>query len=118
MKIKIVSDLKKYMKESNEYIEAVGRGEREIDPAMAEHTLVFTPETFSKVFSPERIKLLLAIKDGTQNIYQLAKQLGRHYEAVHRDISYLKGIGIIKIKKNGRSRIPIVERVELPVLGG
>lgn len=104
VKIEIVSDMKKKMDEENRYIKAVISGK--IKSKRAIHTLVFTPETFASTFSPERVRLIFALKDWDSNIYNLAKKLGRPYEAVHRDISYLEGMGFIKIASKGRSRFP------------
>ena len=62
--IKIVESMSKYNKEINEKIK---KGEF-TGPARG---IVMTPETFSKVFSPERIKLLQRIyKNNIKNIYQ------------------------------------------------
>ena len=104
VKIVIVQDRKKYMKEVFKYVRDVADGK--IEPKPAVRTIVFTPETFSQVFSPERVRLMLALRKWNGNIYQLAKQLSRPYEAVHRDISYLEGFGFIKVKSVGRNRLP------------
>ncbi len=104
VKIEIVQDMKKHMNEENRYIESIISGK--IKPKRAVRTIVFTPETFASTFSPERIKLMLALRKWEGNIYRLAKMLGRPYEAVHRDITYLEGMGFIKIASKGRSRFP------------
>ncbi len=104
VKIEIVSDMKKKMEEENRYIKAVISGK--IKPKRAVRTVIFTPETFASTFSPERVRLIFALKDWDGNIYRLAKKLGRPYEAVHRDISYLEGFGFIKVKSVGRNRLP------------
>src|SRR3989338_5682446 len=82
----------------------------------AEKTIVITPEVFSKVFSPARLRLLLRIKENNiANIYQLAKSLRRPYESVHRDIQYLAGFKLIKIKTKGKKRIPYTdEPIKIP----
>ncbi|MBI2144503.1 hypothetical protein HYU17_05145 [Candidatus Woesearchaeota archaeon] len=114
VKIEIVPDMKKHMEEENKYIERVISGR--IKPKRAVQTVVFTPETFSAVFSPGRIRLLLALEHWNGNIYQLAKALGRPYEAVHRDIAYLEGVGFIKIASKGRSRFPrLAGPIRMPV---
>jgi len=119
MRIKIVSDVRKDMEGTNKYVREVMAGKRDIDPARAEHTMVMTPEIFSKVFTPQRIRLLIRVKNNDiNNIYQIAKDLKRPYEAVHRDIKYLQGLNIIKIKKRDRERIPVLnEKLTLPVFG-
>ena len=104
VKIVIVQDRKKYMREVYKYVRDVADGK--IEPKPAVRTIVFTPETFSAVFSPERVRLMLTLKNWDGNIYQLAKRLNRPYEAVHRDIAYLEGFGFIKVKSVGRNRCP------------
>jgi predicted transcriptional regulator len=98
MRIRIVESIAQYEKELDYQIE------KEIP---VERGLVMTAEIFSQVFSPERIKLLQRIyRNNVKNIYQLAKELGKPYEVVFRNIKYLEGIGLVKIKEKGRSRIP------------
>ena len=87
-KIKIVGSVSKSDKEISQKVKTLKKPESEI---------VMTPETFSKVFSPERIKLLQRIyRNNIKNIYQLAKELDKPYEVVFRNIKYLEGIGLIK----------------------
>jgi predicted transcriptional regulator len=116
MKIEIVSDIKKRMKMDNKYIKDVLAGKIEIDRRKAEKTMIITPEVFVKIFSPQRVRLILRIeKNKLNNIYQLAKELNRKYEAVYRDIKYLEGMGIIKLKEKDKKKIPFIdEPVELP----
>ena len=69
--------------------------------------IVMTPETFSKVFSPERIKLLQKIHtNNITSIYHLAQELEKPYEVVFRNIKYLKGIGLIKLIQKDKRKIP------------
>ncbi len=107
VKIEIVQDLKKRMKEDNQYVRDVMAGKVPLKPAV--RTILLTPETFTQMFSPERIRLILALRNWEGNIYKLAKELGRPYEAVHRDIAYLEGFGIIKIASRGRERFPTLD---------
>lgn len=72
-----------------------------------DHTIYVTPEIFSKIFSPQKIKLLMNLKN--QNIYQLAKTLNRKYESVYRDIKFLEGLGVINIKKQESKSIPYLK---------
>jgi predicted transcriptional regulator len=110
MRIKIVPDVFKEMEETDKYARAVIEGKIPIDKKRAEHTLVFTPEAFAKTFSPERIKLMIRIrKNDILNIYQLAKEINRPYEAVHRDLSFLKSYGLIKIKNKDKTKIPYID---------
>jgi len=103
VRIEIVSDIKKRMQEDNEFVKRVINGKEKIKPAVK--TIITTPEIFSKIFSPERIKVIMHSKD--LNIYQLAKKLGRKYEAVHRDVKYLEGFGLLKMTKNDNKHIPV-----------
>jgi predicted transcriptional regulator len=99
-KIKIVDSIKKYNTDLNEKIK---KGTLE----KPERGIVMTPEIFSKVFSPERIKLLQRIyRNNLKNIYQLAKELGKPYEVVFRNIKYLEGVGLIKIEEKDNKKIP------------
>lgn len=110
MKIEIVENIKERMKMDNKYVSDVIKGKAKIDKKRAEKTIIMTPKIFAKVFSPERIKLMLKIKrNNIMNIYQLAKELDRKYEAVHRDIKLLEGFGIIKLKEKDRKKIPFME---------
>jgi predicted transcriptional regulator len=119
MRIEIVEDLERRMDADNEYVKGVIEGKVKHDPKRAEHTLLLTPETFSQIFTPERIRLILRVRrNKINNIYQLAKELGRRYEAVHRDIKYLEGYGIIKIRKEDTTRIPYInEKINMPIFG-
>ena len=95
-------------------VESVSKYSREIDNKIKNGTIstpvsgmVMTPETFNKVFSPERIKLLQRIyRNNVKNIYQLAKDLGKPYEVVFRNIKYLQGLGLIEIEKKDNKSIP------------
>lgn len=98
--IRVVESISKYNKETNEKI-----AKETLDKPLK--GIVMTPETFSKVFSPERIKLLQRIyKNNVKSIYQLAKDLDKPYEVVFRNIKYLAGIGLIKIVDKDNKKIP------------
>ena len=59
------------MKADNQYVKDVVKGKLKIDKKMAEKTIIVTPEIFSKIFSPERIKLMLKIKrNNIANIFE------------------------------------------------
>ena len=110
MKIQIVKSISRYNEELNEMI-AKGTIDHPIKGA------VMTPETFSKIFSPERVKLLQRIrKNNILNIYQLAKELDKPYEVVFRNIKYLEGVGLIEIKEKGSKKIPCSRRIEVEVV--
>ncbi len=115
MNIEIVGNMDKKFKEDNRYIHDVLRG-GVIDKVKSTKTLLVTPELFAKLFSPERMRLLLKISTEPQeNIYQLAKALGRKYEAVFRDVKLLAGYGLVALKAKNRERIPMIEQtVRLP----
>ena len=98
--IKVVQSIRKYNQEINEKIE---KGILD----KPEKGIVMTPEIFSKVFSPERIKLLQRIyRNNIKSIYQLAKELDKPYEVVFKNIKYLEGVGLIKIKEKDHKKIP------------
>ncbi len=98
--IKIVESISRYNQEMNEKL-------KKGILTKPETGLVMTPEIFNKVFSPERIKLLQRIyRNNVKNIYQLAKELGKPYEVVFRNIKYLEGIGLIKIVEKDNKNIP------------
>jgi predicted transcriptional regulator len=68
---------------------------------------VMTPETFSKVFTPERIRLLQRIRrNKINNIYQLAKELKKPYEVVFRNVKYFESLGLIGFDKKSKKRVP------------
>ncbi len=117
VKIEIVPDIKEKMNESWAYADKVLKGKVKIDKKKAEKTIIMTPKVFAKVFSPERIRLMLKIKrNNIMNIYQLAKELNRKYEAVHRDIKLLEGFGIIRLKKKDSKKIPFIDEPIKPEL--
>ena len=78
VRIEIVEDVRERMKADNEYIKKVMNEEIPIDKERAKYTIVVTPEGFARLFSPEKVRLMLRIrKNKVLNIYQLAKELGR-----------------------------------------
>ena len=101
MKIKIVDSLSEYNKSLNEKL---AKGLLDKKPELA---IVMTPAVFSKVFSPERVRLLRLLHKGqVKNIYQLAKGLDKPYEVVYRNVRYLEGVGLLKVNDNGRDKTP------------
>lgn len=101
-RIKIVESISRYSREINNKV-------RDSTFRKTEKGMVMTPETFNKVFSPERIKLLQKIHGNkVKSIYQLAKDLGKPYEVVFRNIKYLRGIGLVEISDKGNKSIPHV----------
>ena len=71
-----------------------------------QYTIVVPPELFSKVFTKERLRLLKALEKKPKNMGELTEMLKRPREAVSRDMSYLAGMGIVDVEKNGKERIP------------
>src|SRR3989344_8046106 len=97
--IEIVPDTMKFLKELT--LEKMRKDPRK-------HVIFMTPEIFHHTFSPERMKLLMLLKkEGTMSISDLAKKVGRKFEAVHRDLRYLEGI--VKFRKEDRRRIPYLD---------
>ncbi|MFH1510390.1 MAG: hypothetical protein ABIF10_01760 [Candidatus Woesearchaeota archaeon] len=97
--IRVVDSLQEYNKDIHEKIR-----KGIVKPISG---IVMTPETFSKVFSPERIKLLQRInRNEVKSIYHLAKGLGKPYEVVFRNVKYLEGIGLIRFAAKGRRKVP------------
>ena len=56
---------------------------------------------------------ILIKKKNKENIYQLAKEVGRKYEAVYRDIRLLEDFGIVKVKGD-KKKIPVLESLKIP----
>ena len=117
MKIEIVENIRERMKADNKYVKEVIKG-KQIDKKRAEKTIILTPEAFAKIFSPERIKLMIKIKrNNIESIYQLAKALNRRYEAVYRDIMLLEGFGIVQLEEKDRKKMPLMkEPITIPEL--
>lgn len=99
--IEIVEDTKKILDEiTPEKMIAERRG----------HVIFMTPQTFCKVFTPERLKLLMFInKNKIMSISDLARKVGRKFEAVHRDLTYLQGFSVVKVRKNDACRVPYLD---------
>ena len=112
MKIKIVESIEEYNKDLNKRLK---KGKLDVPESGA----VMTPETFSKVFSPERIKLLKRVYlNNIKNIYQLAKELNKPYEVVFRNIKYLEGVGLIKVTEKDHKKIPCISsKLSLEMFG-
>ncbi len=111
-RIKIVDSLSEYRRKLDEKL---AKGELDKKP---ERAIVMTPETFNKVFSPERVKLLRTVyKGGVKNIYQLAKEMGKPYEVVYRNVRYLEGVGVLKVEEKNKKKIPhLTGRISIDML--
>jgi len=108
MKIKIITDFKKEREKREKTWDKIEKGQK---IKSQEKVLYLTPKTFAKTFSPEKIRLVMAIKyQKIESISQLAKQLNRPFESVHRDIKYLEGLNLIKLEKHEKVKVPIMQR--------
>ena len=72
----------------------------------SEHDLILTLPNLSwlsKIFSPERIRLIQMIREKKpESVYQLAKLLERTPTNVQRDVHELAELGIVELKKTRR----------------
>ena len=103
MEIKLVSSIEDSMRQEWAHAERLLKRKTKL-PIRPIRKLIMTPELFAKVFSPERITLMLAVQRAPEtNIYQLAKQLNRKYEAVHRDVKFLLSLSILKSRVEQRA---------------
>lgn len=105
--IEIVKDIRKTLKEFS--LEKMRKDPRK-------HVIFMTPEIFHHTFSPERMKLLMFLsKEGTMSISDLARKVGRKFEAVHRDLRYLEGI--VRFRREERRRVPYIdESIEMKMV--
>lgn len=76
-----------------------------------------TVPQFAKVFTPKRWELISMLKKlGAVSIYELAKQLDRHYRNVHQDVALLSEWMVIEKDEDGKVLIPWDEiDVRLPL---
>jgi predicted transcriptional regulator len=80
-------------------------------------TILITPEQFQKLFSPERFKIIITLKERPiSSISMLADRLGRPFEAVHRDVKLLESYGLVVLRKSKRCVIPtLAGRITVPI---
>jgi predicted transcriptional regulator len=78
------------------------------------------PSTLARVLSPERVRVLHAVRVKPSPLSELAKTLKRDRKAVRRDVSLLKSFGLLKIREepnpgHGRRRIvePLAAKYQL-----
>ncbi len=76
-----------------------------------------TVPQFAKVFTPKRWELISELKKlGAVSIYELAKQLDRHYRNVHQDVALLGEWLVIEKDEQGKVFVPWDEiDVRLPL---
>ena len=64
-------------------------------------------ETLHKILTEKRLELIeIILHNPDKNISSIAKILKRKRESISRDISILESLGIVNVKKKGRSKIP------------
>lgn len=73
-------------------------------------------ETIHKVLTDKRLELIRVIKANPElNIDALAKLLKRKREAVSRDLRILESMGVLKLRKEGKKRIPEIQKLYILV---
>ncbi len=97
--IRVVPDLAAQKRELRRLTTQVDTGAR------FENVFILTVELFQKLFSAERLRILLALREG-ENITALARRLGRPFETVHRDLQLLASYGFLQLTKQGRNVFP------------
>ena len=108
IKIRVITDPKKEGEAQKTFWEAIEKG-KAVKARPKE--LVLDPKAVTKVFSPERIRLILFVRNNKiHSISELAKELNRPFESVHRDVKYLEGLGLINLKKHEKAMVPEVRR--------
>lgn len=69
------------------------------------------------LLSNERAKIIHSIKSSNpKSIYILAKQLGRDFKSVRKDIALLEHLGIIRLEKQGKNRASLKPLLNLDIL--
>lgn len=113
IEIRVVPDLAAQKAELKRCIDQIDKGLG----VKGRRVMIFTPETYAHVFTPERLKLLLLLqKEEHTSISSLATRVGRHFEAVHRDLKVLASDDLIRLEKHGREVQPIMNKIRMPVL--
>ena len=74
-----------------------------------EDSIVVRKETAREVLTDERLKLLDQIREKTNSINGLARDLERDPAAVKRDLDILFKHDLIKYKKDGNKKLPILK---------
>ncbi|MFC1685969.1 hypothetical protein ACFLZZ_03025 [Nanoarchaeota archaeon] len=69
------------------------------------------------LLSNERAKLIHTIKQNDpSSIYVLAKMLDRDFQSVRKDIALLNHFGIVRLQKQGKSRVSLKPVINLDTL--
>lgn len=109
MKIKIITDLDKEINKRKKMYDKIEKGQKIKSRGKI---IYFTPKSFSKTFTPERIRLILVTKQkNIKSISHLARVLNRPFESVHRDVKYLQGWNLIKLQKHNKMLEPIAQKI-------
>jgi len=82
------------------------------------HVHFMTLETFSKTFTPERIRLLKYLHaHEVGSISDLARRLKRKFEAIHRDLRHLEKYKVVRVESGNKVRIPkIADKIEVRIV--
>jgi len=68
-------------------------------------------DDWRRMFTTRRTELIRAIASGkARTVGALAAQTGRPRESVSRDLSYLEGLRVIKMQRNGKERMPVINK--------
>lgn len=106
MIIEVVEDLEHESVEKHTFHQDLTKG---ISIKKDPKTIYFTPKGFAKTFTPEKMRLLLLMKKKNfDSISDLAKELSRPFESVHRDIKHLESVHLVELKKDNKSLRPII----------
>jgi len=63
----------------------------------------------AKLFTPRRLKLIAALQDKpVSSISELAERVKRPVASVSRDIKALHAYGLVDLKQEGRSKVPVL----------
>ena len=114
MKIQVVKDINEVIKANKEIYKKIQKGDY-VKPKPK--TLYFTPKTFYSTFTPEKIRLIQALRERNDlSISEIAKKLGRPFESIHRDVRFLEGLGLINVERRQKYRIPTsIKEVNLSI---
>lgn len=83
-----------------------------------EHAIVIAPDQVAEVFTPERARLLMTVRQAgeVESVSMLAILLDRPISAVSRDVTYLEGFGLLRLVRDGKGKRVVAERK--PVIVG
>lgn len=73
------------------------------DPRLSDEALTLMAQRFKVLSDPLRLKLILMLMPGEQNVSALVKATGAHQANVSRQLSVLTRAGILKRRKDGLS---------------